>query len=155
MPSPSLSPEFYPLMRKVFEDSEDYTFWRHVAIFIPLKDWWKNLKSQRPKQQTTFFENSREAHSCQHTAEHQKGTLYVPWTGPPCLGARRGPHDVGRSGWGYIRLQLCPSLQNTQRVTYKQTWACTVTHSWSDWNRQLHPPPCRYSAAIFNMTFPS
>lgn len=96
-----------------------------------LKDWWRNLKSWRPKQQTSFFENSREAHSCQHTAEHLKGHTKTHWhthrtffTVHPHMLTKTHTslsvfgHPLGspvcRSFYmgNIIVLQLCPSLQH-------------------------------------------
>ena len=81
-----------------------------------LKGWWRNLKSWRPKQQTSFFENSREVHSCQHTAEHLRGRTKTHWrthsplltvqqhtkhththTSAVCLDTHWGPLNVGHS----------------------------------------------------------
>lgn len=110
-------------------------YWHVTGAFVyfyspdRLKDWGWNLKGWGPKQQTSFFENSWEAHSCQHTAEHPKGRTKTGWHShwmfptvhPHWLSMPGHPlgSPVCRSFYmgNIIVLQLCSSLQHYTHTT--------------------------------------
>lgn len=93
-----------------------------IGLFQSLntpKGWHRNLNSCGPKQQTSFFENSREAHSC-HTQLSCACTH--THTGQVHLDTRWAPFFIGRSTWkillGYSCALLCSKHKQTGMRTH-------------------------------------
>lgn len=115
----------------------------------------KELKKLKAKTTNKFLRNSREADSCQHTAEHLRGHRKTLWrthtmlltvhphkytknTHKPCTSGRPLGSPLCRSVYmgNIIVPQLCPSLQHsTQHIQKTSEWECintnicTLTHT--------------------------
>lgn len=123
-----------------------------------LQDWHRNLNSCGPKQRTSFFENSREEHSCQHTAELRRGDTRTKNTPQPsasghsCSGLCRSFYTGNITA-----LQLCPvhARTHTQLHTKEEMETDSSIFSLASVRRTNAATLRTCIAPISNVTFDS